>query len=407
MRTSAPRNTIFDPTTESWTDVQPMAYPRWYPTLTKLPDGRMLAVSGAINCPDCGLPGGAHNGIADLPEIFNPATNTWSVTRASLRLPLYPHMYVSCPTGGCSPTTAEDPIASRVLNLRPARGALSIPSYVMAVLRDVPSRGRSSSPGPRSNPDYSNARLPVRRPGYRALRPSHHHLALVIHGVSATRISSRRSLTAPSSDRWLGELRRDRQGERGASGGSGTATETWRTYVRSGGRASLYHSQGDPFHQAADVARGGGGLQPGYEEFKNRGLLPAVSVQGATSDDHVRPGAGELRAEELLRRYTGRLDDQQGRPDPAARGHACQELQFRIHPVDVLADSGRSRHRSAQREHRAARQLHALPRQREWRAVRRVVGEGLRFRGSFSSLSFEAASKRPAPAAYTERQCDT
>ena len=71
--------TIFDPATNTWTDVQPMTYGRWYPTVTKLRDGRMLVVSGAINCPDCVTPDAPHNGIADIPEIFDPATNTWSV----------------------------------------------------------------------------------------------------------------------------------------------------------------------------------------------------------------------------------------------------------------------------------------------------------------------------------------
>ena len=95
-----------------------MTYARWYPTLTKLPDGRMLAVSGAIDCPDCATPGAAHNGIAALPEIFDPATNTWSVlTGASLRLPIYPHMYV-LPDGRIfAAATAEEAIASRVLDL--------------------------------------------------------------------------------------------------------------------------------------------------------------------------------------------------------------------------------------------------------------------------------------------------
>ena len=94
--------TIFDPTTNSWTDVQPMTYGRWYPTLTKLPDGRMLAVSGAIDCPDCGDPNAAHNGIAQFPEVsIRLRTRGPSSTGAGLRLPMYPHMYV-LRTGACS-----------------------------------------------------------------------------------------------------------------------------------------------------------------------------------------------------------------------------------------------------------------------------------------------------------------
>ena len=45
--------TIFDPATNTWADVKPMANARWYPTLTRLPDGRMLVVSGSSDCPDC------------------------------------------------------------------------------------------------------------------------------------------------------------------------------------------------------------------------------------------------------------------------------------------------------------------------------------------------------------------
>ena len=110
--------TIFDPGTNKWTDVQPMNYARWYPTVTKLPDGRMLVVSGATNCPDCATPGAPHNGIAAIPEIFDPATNTWSsLTSASLKLPIYPNMYV-LPDGRIfAATTAEEAIASRVLDL--------------------------------------------------------------------------------------------------------------------------------------------------------------------------------------------------------------------------------------------------------------------------------------------------
>ncbi len=87
--------TIFNPSTSTWTDVQDMTYRRWYPSLVKLPDGRMLAVSGATDCPECASETATHNGIAALPEIFNPVTNTWSIlSSASLRLPLYPHLYV-------------------------------------------------------------------------------------------------------------------------------------------------------------------------------------------------------------------------------------------------------------------------------------------------------------------------
>jgi hypothetical protein len=110
--------TIFDPATNLWNDVAPMTYARWYPSLIKLADGRMLVVSGAIDCSDCGSPTGSHLGIADVPEIFDPRDGTWtSIPTASLRLPLYPYLY-ELPDGRVfAAGTQEEPIVSRVLDL--------------------------------------------------------------------------------------------------------------------------------------------------------------------------------------------------------------------------------------------------------------------------------------------------
>src|SRR5262249_53392288 len=41
---------LFDPAARTWTKVAPMTYPRWYPTTTTLPDGRVLVTAGEINC---------------------------------------------------------------------------------------------------------------------------------------------------------------------------------------------------------------------------------------------------------------------------------------------------------------------------------------------------------------------
>ena len=73
---------IFDPVTESWTSVPRMAYRRWYPTATTLPDGRVLVTSGATTCFEC---------IADVPEIYDPRTNAWTqLTERAAGVPLLP-----------------------------------------------------------------------------------------------------------------------------------------------------------------------------------------------------------------------------------------------------------------------------------------------------------------------------
>ncbi len=111
-------STIYDPVQGIWTDTTAMAYARWYPSVVRLGDGRILVVSGAINCTDCTQPNAPHLGIADIPEIYDPQTATWSpITTASLRLPLFPHLY-ALPDGRVFVAASqEDPIVSQVLDL--------------------------------------------------------------------------------------------------------------------------------------------------------------------------------------------------------------------------------------------------------------------------------------------------
>jgi hypothetical protein len=61
---------IFDPATNTWTRVANMNLPRWYPTLTELPDGDYVAISGNSTDP---------NHWADTPEVYDPTTNTWTL----------------------------------------------------------------------------------------------------------------------------------------------------------------------------------------------------------------------------------------------------------------------------------------------------------------------------------------
>ena len=50
-----------------------MHKPRWYPTVTELADGRYVAISGNDTDP-------SH--WADTPEVYDPATNTWTLLTA-------------------------------------------------------------------------------------------------------------------------------------------------------------------------------------------------------------------------------------------------------------------------------------------------------------------------------------
>jgi hypothetical protein len=101
--------TIFDPSTQTWSAKTPMSFARWYPTVTALPDGRMLVLSGAINCEGCN---------ATTPEVYDPATNSWTkLTNAAIELYLYPHAFV-LPDGRVLVTgNYEVPSPARVLDL--------------------------------------------------------------------------------------------------------------------------------------------------------------------------------------------------------------------------------------------------------------------------------------------------
>jgi hypothetical protein len=100
---------IFDPVSQSWSPLPNMAYRRWYPTVTALADGRMLVTSGAQSCLTC---------LADVPEIFNPATNKFSsMTSARLGIDYYPFMFVLPDGRLLSAGSNESAYETRTLNL--------------------------------------------------------------------------------------------------------------------------------------------------------------------------------------------------------------------------------------------------------------------------------------------------
>jgi fibronectin type 3 domain-containing protein len=99
----------FDPQTQSWITGPSMAAARWYPTTTALPDGRVIVLSGETSCNGCSV---------DQPQIYNPATNSWTtLTNAVFSMPYYPHVFVLPDGRVLVSSTTEDPIISRVLNL--------------------------------------------------------------------------------------------------------------------------------------------------------------------------------------------------------------------------------------------------------------------------------------------------
>lgn len=86
----------FNPFNETWTKQPSMAHGRWYPTLTLLPDGRVVIVAG-LN--ETGGLGGAERNNSDV-EVFTPSADLNGVgtlekkSSASRYFGLYPHLFL-------------------------------------------------------------------------------------------------------------------------------------------------------------------------------------------------------------------------------------------------------------------------------------------------------------------------
>ncbi|MGC2696262.1 MAG: carboxypeptidase regulatory-like domain-containing protein [Candidatus Angelobacter sp.] len=77
---------IYDPGKNVFTSVPDMNSGRWYPTVTTLPNGDVLVVSGDVN---------SNTNVDPLPQVYQLSTNNWrNLTSAQLALPLYPNMLV-------------------------------------------------------------------------------------------------------------------------------------------------------------------------------------------------------------------------------------------------------------------------------------------------------------------------
>ncbi|ORT61602.1 galactose oxidase-like domain-containing protein [Streptomyces sp. CB03238] len=75
----------FDPVAEKYIKVDPMNEARWYPTLTTLKDGKVLALSGLDEIGQI-VPG--------KDEIYDPKTRTWEYTGIERRFPTYPAIFL-------------------------------------------------------------------------------------------------------------------------------------------------------------------------------------------------------------------------------------------------------------------------------------------------------------------------
>jgi chitodextrinase len=146
---------LFNPFTQTWTAAPQMAYPRWYPTVTVLPDGRAMVTGGETNCDGC---------EAVIPEVYDPNVNLWTqLTNAPLNVPYYPHIFVLPDGRVLNSSTGEAPVPARVLNLQTQTWTIVDPtvldggSAVMYRPGKVLKTGTSVNPDQATRPSVSTA----------------------------------------------------------------------------------------------------------------------------------------------------------------------------------------------------------------------------------------------------------
>lgn len=97
---------LFDPFSETWERLDDMQVGRWYPTLIRLADDRVLNFSGLeYRSPEevpqknilkilYELVSKIEQRIVRLHEVFDPATKKWSPMKVRQKMPLYPRMHL-------------------------------------------------------------------------------------------------------------------------------------------------------------------------------------------------------------------------------------------------------------------------------------------------------------------------
>jgi hypothetical protein len=262
----------FDPVTKSWSPMPPMAFPRWYPNATTLPDGRVLVVSGSTTCVTC---------IGDIPELYDPVTNQWTqLGTAQLSMPLYPHIYV-LPNGKILyASSTEGVIQSQVLDLATGTWSMVDPNAVTGGSSAMYRPGmivKSGSPGapgriPTANSSTSTYVLDMTKPapawrqvGSMAFGRTFHTLTLLPDGTvlvtGGSQTNDPTSQAVYAAEVWNPQ------------------TEAWTT-MSSMQMARTYHETAILLQDGRILVAGGGGCCGAPDQFNGEIFSPPYLFHG-------------------------------------------------------------------------------------------------------------------------------
>jgi hypothetical protein len=244
-------STFFDPVTETFSPGPLMAQGRYYPSATTLPDGRVLAMAGVIDCSTC---------VADRPEIYDSATNTWTPMADSARTTIrfYPHNYI-LPDGRVLAAAHGDVAASTTVLDVATQTWTTVDSRITDAHSSVmylPGKVVKSGTATQDNEGFPSAAttyvidMTQPSPQWEATAPmafprSYHNMTVLPDGqVLVTGGSTRTDRANYSAAVYAAEL-------------WSPTTKTWTT-LSSGARPRLYHSTALLLPDATVLVAGGG-----------------------------------------------------------------------------------------------------------------------------------------------------
>ena len=401
---------IYDPVRDQWTRVASMTALRWYPTGTKLPDGRVLATSGLNPA-----------GTVERPEIFDPARNTWTMMApsSSQYVPLYPHMFVLADGRIVETGAFGGPDSVHVLN--PATQTWStVDSRVIDAGSSVmyrPGRilraGSSGGPGGATPPASSaayvldmNAPSPALRQVKSMASPrAFFNLTTLPDGnVLATSGETNHDYasTNPAYQVHAAEL-------------WSPTTEQWTT-LASNRTPRFYHSTALLLPDGRVLVGGGWGPTAGGRQYNYEIFSPPYLFKGARPAITAAPGsAGYGSTFPVTTPDAGRIAVRRARR--AGRSDARLRRERALPPTGFHANSGwPTGHCAGEHQPRASGAVHALRGGRQRRPVRRRLGEPrltprarhglLAARGHLRRGREDAESGEPPAEQRPDTQCD-